>query len=115
MPEVRATTQVLAILNVLLSDLSGDWYGLELTRAAGLKTGTVYPILARLEKAGWLTSRWEDVDPAVAGRPRRRMYRLSGEGQRNGSALLAEHRELLAPKSAPARGGWMLNPGKGTA
>ena len=33
-------------------------------------------ILARLERCGWLESRWEDIEPAEEGRPRRR-YRLS--------------------------------------
>ncbi|MGW7534075.1 PadR family transcriptional regulator [Amycolatopsis sp. NPDC054798] len=51
-------------------------YGLELCAAAGLPSGTIHPILARLEKAGWLRSRWEQVDPSERGRPRRRYYSL---------------------------------------
>jgi DNA-binding PadR family transcriptional regulator len=43
--------------------------------------GTLYKALARLEEAGFLASRWED--PAAAqGRPRRRLYELTGEGAR---------------------------------
>jgi PadR family transcriptional regulator len=34
----------------------------------------VHPILARLERAGWLSSRWEAVNPHREGRPRRRYY-----------------------------------------
>lgn len=55
-----------------------------------LKSGTVYPLLARLEKAGWLESRWEEIDPAEAGRPRRRLYRLTGEGELVATRSLAE-------------------------
>ena len=39
-------------------------------------SGTLYPLLARLEAAGWFTSEWEDVDPSEVGRPRRRLYKL---------------------------------------
>jgi PadR family transcriptional regulator PadR len=43
--------------------------------------GTLYKALSRLEDFGLLTSRWEDA--AVAeGRPRRRLYELTGEGAR---------------------------------
>jgi PadR family transcriptional regulator, regulatory protein PadR len=42
--------------------------------------GTLYKALGRLEAAGLLTSRWEE--PAPEGRPRRRLYRVTGEGER---------------------------------
>nr|WP_244197375.1 PadR family transcriptional regulator [Amycolatopsis coloradensis] len=51
-------------------------YGLEICGAAGLPSGTIHPILTRLEKAGWLRSRWERIDPSELGRPRRRYYSL---------------------------------------
>ena len=41
--------------------------------------GTLYKALARLEEFGLLASRWEDA-AAVDGRPRRRMYELTGQG-----------------------------------
>ena len=43
--------------------------------------GTLYKALGRLEELGLLTSRWEDA-AAVEGRPRRRLYALTGEGAR---------------------------------
>ncbi len=43
--------------------------------------GTLYKALIRLEEFGLLTSRWEDAAGAE-GRPRRRMYELTGEGAR---------------------------------
>jgi DNA-binding PadR family transcriptional regulator len=43
--------------------------------------GTLYKALGRLEELGLLTSRWEDA-AAVEGRPRRRLYALTGEGSR---------------------------------
>jgi PadR family transcriptional regulator PadR len=69
------------ILRELL-DTPGELYGREICRAAGFAGGTVHPILAKFEALGWLESRMEDLDPAVAGRPRRRYYRLTTEGKR---------------------------------
>jgi PadR family transcriptional regulator PadR len=43
--------------------------------------GTLYKALGRLEEFGLLSSRWEDA-AAVEGRPRRRLYELTGEGAR---------------------------------
>ncbi len=41
--------------------------------------GTLYKALARLEDFGLLTSDWEEL-PATEGRPRRRLYELTGHG-----------------------------------
>ena len=68
------------VLRALLADPSRELYGVEIGDAAGLPSGTVHPILARLEAAGWIESRWEDVDPSVAGRPARRYYRVTTDG-----------------------------------
>jgi DNA-binding PadR family transcriptional regulator len=45
--------------------------------------GTLYKALDRMKKAGYLDRRWEDPDIAVGeNRPRRRLYRITAEGQR---------------------------------
>lgn len=85
------TTQMLAVLNVLVGDTAAERYGLELTKLAGLKPGTIYPILDRLLKLGWLERRWEEIDPAAEGRPRRRLYRLTGDGAPAARWALDEH------------------------
>jgi DNA-binding PadR family transcriptional regulator len=41
--------------------------------------GTLYKALSRLEDFGLLSSRWEDA-AAAEGRPRRRLYDLTGQG-----------------------------------
>ena len=65
--------------------------------------GTLYKALGRLEEFGMLASRWE-APAAAAGRPRRRLYALTGEGARvAGRALAADagRRALpLAPEPA---------------
>lgn len=72
-----ATLQVLSVMSERPTE---DHYGLDICRATGLKGGTVYPILARLEKAGMVTSTWENIDPKVEGRSPRRNYRLTPSG-----------------------------------
>lgn len=43
--------------------------------------GTLYKALGRLEKAGYLASRWEDPGAVDLGRPRRRLYHVTAEGE----------------------------------
>jgi PadR family transcriptional regulator, regulatory protein PadR len=102
MPSPQMTTQTLKVLSAMLSDLQREWYGLELSKHSGLKPGTIYPILDRLMKVDWLERRWEDIDPTVEGRPRRRLYRLSSVGAPAARHALDEHLAALRP-SEPAQ------------
>lgn len=77
------------VLRALLEDPSQELYGLQIGQAAGLPSGTVHPILARLEGVGWVESFWEDVDPRVEGRPARRYYRLTSSGADSARSALA--------------------------
>ena len=86
-PRMTIPTQL--VLRALLAEPGREMYGAELGEAAGLHSGTVHPMLARLERAGWVESRWEEIDPRVEGRPARRYYRLSAEGVRSARAALA--------------------------
>ncbi|MDQ3600926.1 MAG: PadR family transcriptional regulator [Actinomycetota bacterium] len=79
----RMTSATFAVLKTLLKD--EECYGLELMRKTGLPSGTVYPILARLEDARWVVSRWEN---SAARGPRKRLYQLTPTGVRE--ALGAE-------------------------
>ncbi|MDZ4827727.1 MAG: PadR family transcriptional regulator [Actinomycetota bacterium] len=61
--------------------------------------GTLYKALARLETAGLLASSWEDPDiAATAGRPRRRLYEVTGAGR---AALVAARAQLPSPRLQP--------------
>jgi PadR family transcriptional regulator PadR len=101
MPSPQMTTQTLVVLSAMLSDPDTDWYGLELSKRSGLKPGTIYPLLDRLLKVEWLERRWEEIDPAIEGRPRRRLYRLTGVGERAARLALNEHiASLRSPGSA---------------
>ena len=89
------TRQTLSVLSTMLSDVDAEMYGLKLSKRSGLKPGVIYPMLDRLLKAGWLERRWEDIDPAVQGRPRRRLYRLSGVGASAARQALGAHLDSL--------------------
>src|SRR5215212_11194747 len=85
----RMTIPTQRVLRALIADLTKELYGAQIGAAAGLPSGTVHPILARLEGVGWLQSRWEDIDPRTEGRPARRYYRLTAEGARAAETALA--------------------------
>ena len=61
--------------------------------------GTLYKALGRLEEFGLLSSRWEDA-AAAEGRPRRRLYELTGPGARVAEQALADKAPGLPPRVA---------------
>ncbi|MGH3218425.1 MAG: PadR family transcriptional regulator [Streptosporangiaceae bacterium] len=87
-PRMTLPTQL--VLRALLAYPGQELYGLQICRPAGLPSGTIHPILARLEGLGWLESRWEDTASAhTEGRPRRRYYQLTRDGAELARAALA--------------------------
>ena len=89
-PGPRMTLPTQLVLRVLLAEPTREMYGLEVCQAAGLPSGTIHPILARLEGLGWLESRWEDASPKEEGRPRRRYYFWSKDGAEQARIALAQ-------------------------
>jgi hypothetical protein len=84
---------------------TGGVFGLEIVNAEGIRSGTVYPILARLEKAGWVTSNWEDANVAAQQhRPPRRYYRLTGTGETNARAYCASFHSRSTARQPHASG-----------
>jgi PadR family transcriptional regulator PadR len=81
--EPRLTAQTFKVIGALMERPRGELSGAEIGASTKLPSGTLYPILVRLEDAGWLQSRWESEDPALLGRPRRRYYRVTAEGVRS--------------------------------
>jgi len=87
----RLTPQTIAVLRALLATPATPRWGRDLGRETGLKSGSLHPILARLEQAGLIESHWED--PAAhedAGRPRRRYYRFAPGGAQTAHLALAD-------------------------
>ena len=86
----RLSHQSLKVLSLFMSEPASRFAGSDIWKQTGIQSGTLYPILARLEKAGWLDSEWESVNPRKAGRPRKRLYRITGLGQREAHSAFAE-------------------------
>lgn len=73
-------TQITAL--VLRAVAAGHRHGFDIMDACALPSGTAYPALRRLERAGLLRSSWEAASAAHAeGRPRRRTYELTTSGR----------------------------------
>jgi PadR family transcriptional regulator, regulatory protein PadR len=82
----QVTRQTLAVLATLMDGPQEGLSGAQIARTTNLASGTLYPILARLEQAGWLSSKWETGDPHTLGRPRRRFYQVTGLGENGAKA-----------------------------
>jgi PadR family transcriptional regulator PadR len=98
----RMTLQTQLVLRTLLAEPSQGRYGLEISELTGLPTGTIYPIMARLEAVRWVESTWEQDDSHPGeGRPRRRYYHLTPDG-------IEQSRLSLAQAYRPAASGGRL-------
>lgn len=87
--EVRISLQTLQVLEAFLGNPAEPLCGADVQKRCTVASGTLYPILLRLESAGWFVSRWENIDPSSAGRPRRRLYRLTPNGLTRASEVFA--------------------------
>jgi len=94
-----------AAVSVLHAVASGTEYGFDVIDTTGLPSGTVYPALARLERDGYVKSRWEDAATARKDkRPPRRYYRITAAGVTVLNEALTKYRAVK-----PIRG---LSPSK---
>ncbi len=81
--------QTLRVLDAFLENPMQELAGTDVQKRGRLASGTLYPILLRLESAGWFVSRWKNIDPTQEGRPRRRLYRLTSSGFARASEVFA--------------------------
>ena len=78
----RRETMTFATLSVLQAIARGYRYGFDIMDATELPSGTVYPILGRLDESGLARSRWEDQQIAHGHkRPPRRYYEVTVRGK----------------------------------
>lgn len=97
---------------VLQAIAQGHSHGFEVMKIANLPSGTVYPLLRRLEASGLVFSRWEEEGSAHAdGRPARRYYEASKEGK----TALVTAREQIATRQAALFGDLPVAGGPGRA
>jgi PadR family transcriptional regulator PadR len=96
-PITRMTMPMLSVLAALVDD--DGWYGLRIAEATAMRTGTVYGVLVRFERAGWVTSTWENKeDPGEKSDPgaKRKYYQLTPEGRESALAVLRLREKALA-------------------
>jgi len=83
-PRLNLTYPTALVLQALAR---GFHHGFDIMDATGLPSGTVYPILRRLDREGFLKSTWEKALAAQREqRPPRRYYEITGAGE----AMLAD-------------------------
>jgi PadR family transcriptional regulator, regulatory protein PadR len=87
---LRSSRQTFLLLEAFLLRPAQWTHGYALSQQTGLASGTLYPILMRLEKLRWLETRWEE--PGNAGRPPRHLYRLTSEARAWAREELSEAR-----------------------
>jgi PadR family transcriptional regulator, regulatory protein PadR len=100
--DLDITPKMAKVLKIFLEDPARPRYGFEIMRLTGLASGSLYPMLARLEQAGWLTRGKEDIDPHVEGRPPRLHYTLTGDAATAARLQLAALSDQYRPP-APVR------------
>jgi PadR family transcriptional regulator PadR len=95
-PGIKRGTAELAVLSVLEE---GPLHGYEMARRIDEQTrgalrftlASLYPLLYRMEKRGWVRGAWEMSE---SGR-RRRCYRLTSAGKKKLAPIRAEWNELF--------------------
>lgn len=101
---LRRTPALLDVLHALAQE---DVWGLKIVQDSGRPAGSVYPILSRLEAAGYVSSEWESepgTDSARHSGPRRRYYRLTVAGAAFATASRQDARAVqktTRPRFAP--------------
>jgi PadR family transcriptional regulator len=98
----RLSDPAAAILSLFVSAPTREFYGIEIIQETSIASGTLYPILVRLEGSGMIEGRWEDIDESSAGRPRRRYYCLSPGAMEPARDALREWRETKRHRPAPS-------------
>ncbi len=105
---MKLTGPLERVLRVFLADVPARHHGYALMKAAKLPSGTLYPMLARLQEQGLVTSEWEPQPADGSGRPPRKYYQLTGDGARVARLELAQaakaSRGATSPAARPAAG-----------
>jgi DNA-binding PadR family transcriptional regulator len=83
---MRISPQTVSVLRVLLEHATSWSYGYDLSKATGIKSGTLYPLLARLHDEGLLETGW--MESGEPGRPPRHLYRLTPLGTKEAKEVL---------------------------
>jgi PadR family transcriptional regulator PadR len=87
----RISDETAAVLSTFLEEPARSHYGRGILRDTGIQSGSLYPILHRLEDRGLVTAAWEDIQEALdEGRRPRRLYTLDQDHLEAARDLIAE-------------------------
>ena len=89
---MRKTHALIQVAIAMLDDPTGRYWGYRLSKASGVRSGVLYPILTRMLDEGWLIDGWEDPNTIKGKRPPRRYYELTDEGRIALGGVLTEAR-----------------------
>ncbi len=87
---MRKTRALITVADAMMAEPTGQHWGYGLTKATGVRSGVLYPLLERMLDEGWVEDGWEDPSEISGRRPPRRYYVLTGDGQAELAAILAE-------------------------
>ena len=94
----NTSPQTKALLGALLEQPDTWQHGYDLSKRTNLKSGTLYPILARLEQGGMLSSTW--IEPSSPGKPARHAYKLTPNGMAFVKTLESKQAKLKQLKTS---------------
>ncbi len=100
----NTSPQTLLVVALLLESPRSWHYGYGISQRTGLRSGTLYPILARLAEMGWLDTKWEES--GQPGRPPRHTYRLTSEGAKAARQHVAMTASVGKRGTLAHSGGW---------
>lgn len=95
MPIQRLSFTTRAVLTLFLDNPTTELHGYEVTRRTDVQAGTVYPILRRLARDGWLAVREEERGERTDARPLRLYYRITPRGVAEAKRLVGNRRRLV--------------------
>lgn len=96
--DIKMTPLMKSLLKIFIDYPQRDFYGLELSKVLRKPYGSILPLLMRLEKAGWLATDLENIDPKEQGRPKRKYYCLTDKGKAEAYIPIEEEKAFWTGK-----------------
>ncbi|MFD4353695.1 PadR family transcriptional regulator [Nocardia sp. NPDC058518] len=101
MRDIRMTLWTVVVLREFVVNTPEPQYGFDLMKRLDLASGTLYPILGRLEEAGWITGQVEAIDAVKEGRRPRKNYFLTAGAHPRAVRALREFTTRAQPPLSP--------------
>lgn len=98
MSDIKITELTKQVLKIFLDNSDMQLYGLQISNTLSRPYGSVLPLLIKLEKAGWLETDLENIDPSIEGRPKRKYYMITTKGKANARAAIEETQNFWSRK-----------------